>query len=307
MSADGFVIRAPASTANLGPGFDCAAAALDLWNELHVLPAATGEPLVTLEGVGAGEIPSDASHLALRAFALVAPIKGLRFHFVNRIPLERGLGSSAATVAAGITAGLVVAEQDASFDEVLELALPLEGHADNLAAALEGGVCLIWRDGNRHAVRRLAEDLPLAAILVVPESRVNTSESRSRLPEFIRHEEATEAAVRAALLGAGIAAGDPGLLASAFHDRLHEPFRAPDAPLLGELRETPVTGQVGVTLSGSGPTVVVWAEKAKAGAAAKELDERVPDARVLPLAIAARGTHADQLPTSESQPIGAAS
>ena len=105
LSAGGFVIRAPASTANLGPGFDCAAAALDLWNELHVLPAADGEPLVTLEGVGAGELPTDASHLALRAFALAAPIKGHRFHFVNRIPLERGLGSSAATVAAGITAG----------------------------------------------------------------------------------------------------------------------------------------------------------------------------------------------------------
>ena len=124
----------------------------------------------------------------------------------------------------------------------------------------------------------------------MPASRVNTSESRSRLPEFIRHEEATEAAARAALLGAGIASGDPELLASAFHDRLHEPFRAPDAPLLGELRESPVTGQVGVTLSGSGPTVVVWAEKAKAEAAAAELEERAPDAQVLPLAIAARGT-----------------
>jgi homoserine kinase len=306
VSLEGFVIRAPASTANLGPGFDCAAAALDLWNELHVLPAAEGEPLVTLEGVGAAELPTDASHLALRAFALTAPVAGHRFHFINRIPLERGLGSSAATVAAGVTAGLAAASRDASLEEVLELALPLEGHADNLAAALEGGVCLIWRDGGTHAIRRLADDLPFAAILVAPAARVNTSESRSRLPEFIRHEEATEAAARAVLLGAGIASGDPGLLASAFHDRLHEPFRAPDAPLLGELRESPVTGQVGVTLSGSGPTVVVWAEKDSAQAAASELEERVPEAQVLPLGIAARGTHVDQLPTSESQPIGAA-
>ena len=299
------MIRAPASTANLGPGFDCAAAALDLWNELHVLPAADGEPLVTLEGLGAGELPTDASHLALRAFALASPIKGHRFHFVNRIPLERGLGSAAATVAAGITAGRVAAGGDASLDEVLELALPLEGHADNLAAALQGGVCLIWRDDSRYSIRRIAEDLPLAAILVVPNSRVNTSESRSRLPEFIRHEDATEAAARAALLGAGIAAGDPDLLAAAFHDRLHEPFRAPDARLLGELRAAPVTGQAGVTLSGSGPTVVVWVEKAKADAAVAELEERA-DAEVVPLAIASRGTYAEQLPTSETQPIGAA-
>jgi homoserine kinase len=305
VSLDRFVIRAPASTANLGPGFDCAAAALDLWNELHVLPAVDGEPLVTLEGLGAGELPTDATHLALRAFALAAPIKGHRFRFVNRIPLERGLGSSAATVAAGVTAGLVVASADASLDEVLELALPLEGHADNLAAALEGGVCLIWRDGNRHSIRRLAAGLPLATVLIVPETRVNTRESRSRLPEFIRHEEATEAAARAALLGAGIVSGDPELLASAFHDRLHEPFRAPEAPLLGELRESPVTGQAGVTLSGSGPTIVVWVEKDKVDDAVSELEKRAPSAQVLPLAIAARGTYAEQLPTSETQPIGA--
>ena len=99
------VVRAPASTANLGPGFDCAAAALDLWNELEVAAAVNGEPLVVLDGEGADELPRDDRHLALRAFALVAPLEGRRFRFVNRIPLERGLGSSAATVAAGLVAG----------------------------------------------------------------------------------------------------------------------------------------------------------------------------------------------------------
>ena len=92
MTSEGFVVHAPATTANLGPGFDCAGAALDLWNELHVLPAAEGEPLVTVEGEGAAELPQDETHLALRAFALVAPLDGLRFRFLNRIPLERGLG-----------------------------------------------------------------------------------------------------------------------------------------------------------------------------------------------------------------------
>ena len=102
---DSFVVKAPATSANLGPGFDCAGAALDLWNELHVLPAEEGEPLVEVEGVGADEVPHDETHLALRAFALVAPLDGHRFRFVNRIPLERGLGSSAATIAAGLVAG----------------------------------------------------------------------------------------------------------------------------------------------------------------------------------------------------------
>ena len=305
MSAgQGFVVSAPASTANLGPGFDCAAAALELWNELQVLPAAAGEPLVTVEGEGAAELPRDASHLALRAFSLAAPLEGHRFHFVNRIPLERGLGSSAATVAAGVVAGLLAAGGDPSPEEALALALPLEGHADNLGAALAGGVCLIWRREGRHLVRRLADDLPLTPVLVVPGSRVNTGASRSRLPEYLRHEEAAAAAAQAALLGAGIAAQDAGLLASAFHDLLHEPFRAADAPLLAELRARPVAGSVGVTLSGSGPSIVVWAEKDADGAVVAELAARLDDVSIRPLAIAARGTHSARVAAETPSPAG---
>jgi len=280
------VVRAPASTANLGPGFDCAAAALDLWNELHV---EEGEPVVTVEGEGAGEVPQDADHLALRAFSLVAPTKGYRFRFVNRIPLERGLGSSAATIAAGLVAGAAVAGRQFSHDELLELGLPLEGHPDNLAAALRGGVCLIWRNGaGPHAVR-IATELPLIPIVVVPSSRVNTLESRSRLPETLSHQDATAAAAQAAMLGAAIAAGDASLLADAFHDRLHEPYRAQDAPLLEELRAQPVEGAVGVTLSGSGPSVVVWAAMGSGSEVTAELERRYPDARVFRLKVTDRG------------------
>jgi homoserine kinase len=298
-----FVVRAPATSANLGPGFDCAGAALDLWNELHVLPAEDGEPLVEVEGEGAEEIPTDGTHLALRAFALGAPLEGHRFRFVNRIPLERGLGSSAATVAAGLVAGLIVGGDDPSADALLQLGLPLEGHADNLAPALLGGVCLIWRSDERHEARQIAIDLPLAAILVVPDARVNTKASRSRLPESLPHAEAAAAAAQAALLGAAIAAGDADLLAAAFHDRLHEPFRAPEAPLLAELRESPVSGQRGVTLSGSGPSVVVWADKEKAEEAAAELERHSLGAQILPLAIAARGAHTHLLAAGDSDVV----
>ncbi len=288
-----FVVKAPATSANLGPGFDCAGAALDLWNELHVAPAGSGEPLVTLEGEGSDEIPQDRTHLALRAFALAAPLEGHSFHFVNRIPLERGLGSSAATVAAGLVAGLAVAGRDTSLEDVLELGLPLEGHADNLAAALAGGVCLIWRSGEHHRVERIATEMPLAPIVLVPETRVNTRESRSRLPEFVRHDMAAAASAQAALLGAAIAAGNADLLEAAFHDVLHEPFRIQDAPLLEELRSHPAEGMAGATLSGSGPSVVVWARKEAVASVAAELEARLEGVRVLPLAIAARGTHAE--------------
>lgn len=293
MSSARFVVKAPATTANLGPGFDCAGAALDLWNELHVAPAGSGEPLVTVEGEARDEIPHDRTHLALRAFALAAPLDGHSFRFVNRIPLERGLGSSAATVAAGLVAGLTVAGRDTSLEDVLALGLPLEGHADNLAAALAGGVCLIWKSGERHRVERIATEMPLAPIVLVPETRVSTKESRSRLPEFVRHDVAADASARAALLGAGIAAANAELLAAAFDDVLHEPHRLQDAPLLEELRLRPAEGMAGVTLSGSGPSVVAWAHKEAATAVAAELESRLTDVRVLPLAIAARGTHAE--------------
>ena len=256
------IVRAPASTANLGPGFDCAAAALDLWNELHV---EEGEHEVVVEGEGAGELPTGDGHLALRAFSLVAPVERYRFRFVNRIPLERGLGSSAATIAGALVAGTAVTGDDVPVDELLRLGLELEDHADNLAAALRGGVCLIWENGAGPHAARIAQDMPLAPVVVLPDQRVNTSKSRGRLPESLPRQEAAAAAAQAALLGAAVASGDAKLLADAMHDRLHEPYRAPDAPLLEELRADPVPGQAGVTLSGSGPSVVVWAEKEKPG------------------------------------------
>jgi homoserine kinase len=244
---------------------------------------------VEIEGVGADEIPRDETHLALRAFALLSPLDGHRFRFANRIPLESGLGSSAATVAAGLVAGRVAGGRG---DDLLELGLPLEGHADNLAPALLGGVCLIWRDGERFEARQIATELPLDPVVVVPVARVSTRASRARLPESLPHPEAATAAARAALLGAGIASGDPELLTAAFEDRLHEPFRLADAPLLGELRANLPSGAVGVTLSGSGPSVVVWSRKGRAADVADALRARSLDADVLPLAIAAGGAHA---------------
>jgi homoserine kinase len=292
VSAETVFVRAPATSANLGPGFDCAAAAFELWNELEVDDAVADEPLVVLAGEGSDELPRDAAHLALRAFALVAPVEGHRFRFVNRIPLERGLGSSAATIAAGLVAGAAVSGRSFSVDELLELGLPLEGHADNLAAALRGGICLTWWNPTGPRAVRIATGLPLAAVVVVPSTRVSTGQARALLPETMTHHEAAAAAAQAALLGAAIASGDAELLADSFHDILHEPYRGAGAPLLSDLRDNPVTGAVGVTLSGSGPSVVVWLHKDRAAAGVVELERRLPDARILPLEIAQNGAEA---------------
>lgn len=267
---------APATTANLGPGFDTAAAALDLWNELVVEDAADG-PVVEIEGEGADELPRDASHLSLRAFALLAPVGGHTFRFWNRIPLERGLGSSAAAIAVGLLAGASASGGEHPREELLALGEQLEGHADNLAAALYGGVCVTWRHGGVRSARRLATGLPLVPILAVPTERASTARSRNGLPATVSHGDAAANAAHAALLGAAISSGDAALLAAAFADRLHEQYRLDDAPLLRVLRDDPPAHAAGVTLSGSGPTVVVWAEPEKVDAVERELEESLPD------------------------------
>jgi homoserine kinase len=263
-------VRAPATTANLGAGFDCAAAALDLWNELEVTENG-GSP--------------DPGHLTVRAFARLAPPDGHSFAFVERIPRARGLGSSAAAIALGLVAGALAAGREVEPDELLALGLDLEGHPDNLAAALAGGVCLTW-DGN---VARIAEDAPATPIAVVPDARVETRAARAALPDAVPHADAAFTVARAALLGAAVASGSPDLFAAAADDRLHEPYRAERSPLLAAIRDRLPDGALGATLSGSGPTVVVWARPAEAGACAGELADRFPEADVLPLAISATG------------------
>jgi len=262
-------VRAPATTANIGPGFDCAGAALDLWNEL-----------VVREG---GE--ADREHLGTRAFALLADPAGLAFEFTVRIPRERGLGSSASVIALGLVAAAAVAGETADPERLLALGLPLEGHADNLAAALAGGVCLTW-DGH---VARVAETLPFAPVAVVPQARVLTADARAALPEQVSHAAAAFTVARASLLGAALASQDPELFAAALDDELHEPYRARHAPVLAEVRAEPPTGAVGATLSGSGPTVIVWTQPDEVEACAADLRARYADADVLPLRVSASG------------------
>jgi homoserine kinase len=264
-------VRAPATSANLGAGFDVVAVAFELWNEVEV-GETTGSVL-------------DREHLAVRAFSRFADPGDWSFSFTDRIPRERGLGSSAAVVALGLVAGALAAGQEPTADELLATGLELEGHADNLAAALAGGVCLTW-DGR---IARIADDLPAAAIAVVPQQRVNTAEARAALPQSVPHEDAVFSAGRAALLGAALAAGDSALLAASADDRLHEPYRGSHAPHLAAIRAELPAGALGAALSGSGPTVIVWAERERAGAVAVELAERFPEHEVFHLPVATSG------------------
>ena len=266
-------VRAPATTANVGPGFDCMGIALDLWNELEV---------------GEGEARVENDHLGVRAFARLLPPDGFRFAWREAIPRERGLGSSAAVVALGLVAGALAAGREPDPEELLALGLDLEGHGDNLAPALAGGVCLTWGTG----IARLADRPPAAAIAVVPAATISTAAARAALPATVPHADAAHTAGRAALLGAALASGSSELFGAALDDRLHEPYRAAGAPLLGAVRAALPGGALGATLSGSGPSVIVWAREEAAEACAAELAERFPEARVLRLAASPSGAHA---------------
>jgi homoserine kinase len=259
--------RAPATTANLGPGFDCAAVALDLWNEVEVSED--------------GSEPPDPAHIGIRAFGLVASPDGLAFEWTERIPRARGLGSSAATIALGLVAAAKWSGQELALEDLLARGGPLEGHSDNLAACLAGGACLTWAG----RIERLAEALPLTPVAVIPRQLVRTAEARDALPTELPYGDAAFTVARASLLGAGLARADAGLLAAAFEDRLHEPYRP--SPLLDAIRADLPGGAVGATLSGSGPTVIVWAEEPEA--CAIELAERFPDESVLTLPVSAEG------------------
>ncbi len=174
-------------------------------------------------------------------------------------------------------------------EQLLRLALELEPHPDNLAPALAGGVCLSWRAGEEQRLARIADTLPLAPIAVVPDVRVETAAARAALPQAVSHADAAATAGRAALLGAAIVAGSAELLAEAFDDRLHEPYRGPLSPVYALIRESLPVGAAGLTISGSGPTVIVWAHPGEAAACARALEARFPETRVLRLAISPSG------------------
>ena len=240
---------------------------------------------MSVHGEGAGSVPRDASNLFVRAFASVgADPAGLAFAMQNAVPFARGLGSSAATIAAGVAAGLAWQGREA---DPLPLAAALEGHPDNVAAALLGGVTLAWTAAGGARALRLS-GCPVEFVAVVAEGELATERARAALPAQVARADAVHTAARAALLVAALEQGRTDALADALDDRLHEPFRASLAPLLAAVRER-LSGlpAFGATLSGAGPSVLVWCEPAAGEAVARGLAGL--GAVALPLAVAGSG------------------
>lgn len=263
-----FTVRVPASTSNLGAGFDCLSLALQLYLTVTatVLPGADKLTVVEISGEGGDELPLTGDNLIIRAMRFAAEGEGVELPAVNLkvqndLPLGRGLGSSAATIVAGIKLMTLVCNHQLSLETMLRYATDLEGHADNVAAALHGGLavtCVSPNGGVLVAKKGWPDDVKV--IVVSPESPLNTAAARKLLPRQISLADAVFNLQRVALFGAALESGRYELLWEAMQDRLHQRQRA---LLVGGLADALAVlqqpGLLGLALSGAGPSVLALA------------------------------------------------
>jgi homoserine kinase len=278
------VVRVPASSANLGPGFDCFAAALGLHLELEVLE--TGSFAVKTDLV----VPRGRENLCVRAFESLHPADDFSFRIHSDIPLIGGLGSSASAIVAGLLAADHLFELDV---DLLACATAIEGHPDNVAAALHGGF-VICADGE---ATRFEPPTGLEALAVVPEQAVHTSQARKALPAQVPIERAVFNIAHGALLTLGLARGDWDLVARGLNDRLHEQQRSHLFPRSYELaKRARELGALGATISGAGPTVLVWCFYEQTGAVVEALRSEIDGwATLLRAPFEAQGAYVGEL------------
>ncbi len=286
-------VRVPATSANLGPGFDSLGLALSLYDEVVVRVRPEPGATVTVEGVGAGEVATDDSNLVVQAVRRglaaggVTEQPGLDLHAVNAIPHGRGLGSSAAAIVAGLMAarGLLDGVVDLDASTLLTLATEMEGHPDNVAPALFGGLTIAWMTADGPAYKRLLVHRGVAPAVFVPTSTLSTKLARSLQPESVPHADAAFNVSRSALLVAALIQS-PELLLAATEDRLHQSYRASAMPetdaLIGLLRQHGLAAVV----SGAGPSLLVLGSDPAQRLTAADLMARHAESEWRPLMLA---------------------
>ena len=275
-------VSVPATSANLGPGFDCLGMALELRNEVvfrcpgseRIAGGLTTDYTVHAEGIDAEKIPDGRENLVIRAAEDLFTMLGkrpesIRLHIINRIPVGSGLGSSAAAIVAGLVGANALAGGRLTSNELLQKAVEIEGHPDNVAPALFGGVVLgVLPDsgmGPEQVIVRRIDPPPLAAIVVLPTVDLSTSDARTVLPPTVTREEAVSNLSRVGFLIHSLMAGEYGSLRVAMGDRLHQPHRMRLIP--GSERALAAAydaGALGVALSGAGPSLIALAESNQA-------------------------------------------
>jgi homoserine kinase len=298
------VVRAPATTANLGPGFDCLGLALDLWNEARFVLEGEGVA-VTVTGEGAGCLPTDESNLVARAALRVydelgeVPPRGLRIECTVRVPLSSGLGSSSSAIVAGLLGANELLGRRLGRDQLLELAAGLEGHPDNVAAALLGGLTIVVQKSERLLTRKiLVPEVHVA--LAVPELPFSTDAARAGLPTEVTMRDAVFNMGRIPLVVEALRTGDFDLLGQVMDDRLHQANRLrliPGGRTAWEAAQR--SGAAAVAISGSGPSLIAFVSLAtEAGVVARAMAEAFAAEGIpaRPLGLAASSAGATVLP-----------
>ncbi|MGW6446545.1 homoserine kinase [Lentzea sp. NPDC055074] len=281
-----FLVSVPASTANLGSGFDALGMALGMYDDVEVAGGDGVDGLsITVDGAGSGDVPLDETHLVVRAVRATGYTGGLALRCRNTIPHARGLGSSAAAIVAGVAAGFTLLGRELDTD-ALQIAAEFEGHADNAAASLFGGVVVAWSEGERYRAVRMDADARVRPVVLIPSQESSTKTTRGLLPAEVPHADAAHAAGRAALAVHALTV-DPTVLLAATEDRLHQNYREPAWPdtvrVINDLRKLGVPACV----SGAGPTVIAFgdlpAEVDTHGFDVRRLDVDSSGVRVRPL------------------------
>jgi homoserine kinase len=296
--ASGVSVRVPATSANLGSAFDCAGLALAIYNDLTV--ARADHDQIVVIGEGQGEVGLGPENLALRAIeALFRATGNARFplHLVlnNGIPLGRGLGSSSAAIVGGLVAANLLLGSPCDKQALLKLAVELEGHGDNVAAALHGGLTLYVKGDDHPTLVTLPAPTRFTCVLFVPDVRVATNAARAALPASVPRSDAVFNVGRAALLVAALALGQKGALRVAMQDRLHEQYRSSLFPAGTRLCEAALaSGALGSAVSGSGPTIIALADNRDIVAAVEQALRREADTlgvsgKVQSVSVASRG------------------
>jgi homoserine kinase len=255
-------VRVPATSANLGPAFDSAGLALGLYDDVVVRVADAGLT-VDVAGEGSDSLPRDKRHLVVKSLRAAFDVlggqpRGLEVVCANRIPQARGLGSSSAAIVAAVVAArsLVLGGEDALDDDAsLRLATELEGHPDNVAACLRGGLTFAWTGPDGVRVRRFDVHASVSPVAFVPTTKASTKKVRGMLPETVPHADAAANSARAALLALALTR-DPSLLLDATEDRLHQSYRAPAMPRSASLVDGLRRSGIPAVISGAGPTVL---------------------------------------------------
>ena len=277
------VVRVPASSANLGPGYDVLAAALDLTFELEV--EETGSFSVTCDVPG---VPLDRSNLCVQAFERLHTADGVSFAIRSQVPPAAGLGSSAAAIVAGLSAADHMYELDAP---LFELAAELEGHPDNVAAALLGGFVVCGGEPVR-----LDPPAGLEGVLAMPGFEVSTAAAREAMPDSVPLADAVSNIASSSLLVLGLASGDLSLIERGLVDALHQPRRRSLYPRSMELVEAaPSLGALGATISGAGPTVLFWSHWEQTGALVERLRAEAADCELRRAGFAPGGADVNEL------------